>query len=150
MSPEIAFVTEIRAEVAPILSLGAGVNGERRIVPITGGRCAGPRLNGEVLPGGADFQHIRPDGVLELEARYALRLDDGALVNVVNQGLRHAAPEDMARLARGEPVPPERIYFRTTPRFDTSAPAHAWITRTLFLGLAERHPDHVRIRVFAF
>jgi hypothetical protein len=56
----------------------------------------------------------------------------------------------MARLARGEPVPPERIYFRTTPRFDTSAPAHAWITRTLFLGLAERHPDHVRIRVFAF
>ncbi|MFN3448676.1 MAG: DUF3237 family protein, partial [Roseococcus sp.] len=65
-------------------------------------------------------------------------------------GLRHAAPEDMARLARGEPVPPERIYFRTTPRFDTSAPAHAWITRTLFLGLAERHPDHVRIRVFAF
>jgi hypothetical protein len=150
MSPEIAFVTEIRAEVAPILSLGAGVNGERRIVPITGGRCAGPRLNGEVLPGGADFQHIRPDGVLELEARYALRLDDGALVNVVNRGLRHAAPEDMARLARGEPVPPERIYFRTTPRFDTSAPAHAWITRTLFLGLAERHPDHVRIRVFAF
>jgi hypothetical protein len=150
MSPEIAFVTEIRAEVAPILSLGAGVNGERRIVPITGGRCAGPRLNGEVLPGGADFQHIRPDGVLELEARYALRLDDGALVNVVNRGLRHAAPVDLARLARGEPVPPERIYFRTTPRFDTSAPAHAWITRTLFLGLAERHPDHVRIRVFAF
>lgn len=150
MPPEFTFVTEIRAEVASILSLGAGTNGERRIIPITGGSCAGPRMNGEVLPGGADFQHIRPDGVLELEARYALRLDDGALVNVVNQGIRHAAPEDMARLARGEPVEPGRIYFRTTPRFDTAAPAHEWITRTLFVGLAERHPDHVRIRVFAF
>lgn len=150
MSPEFSFVTEIRAEVAPALSLGAGPNGERRLIPITGGRCVGPRMTGVVLPGGADFQHIRPDGVLELEARYALRLEDGALVNVVNQGLRHAAPEEMARLARGEPVPPERIYFRTTPRFDTVAPAHGWMTRTLFVGLAERHPDHVRIRVFAF
>jgi len=150
MSPDFSFVTEIRAEVAPILSLGAGVNGERRIIPITGGRCAGPRMSGVVLPGGADFQHIRPDGVLELEARYALRLDDDALVNVVNQGIRHAAPEDMARLARGEAVEPGRIYFRTTPRFDTAAPAHTWMTRTLFVGLAERHPDHVRVRVFAF
>lgn len=150
MSPEFHFVTEIRAEVAPILSLGAGVNGERRIIPITGGSCAGPRMNGVVLPGGADFQHIRPDGVLELVARYALQLEDGALVNVVNHGIRHASPEDMARLARGEKVEPGRIYFRTTPRFDTAAPTHEWLTRTLFVGLAERHPEHVRIRVFAF
>ncbi|MFN3449917.1 MAG: DUF3237 family protein, partial [Roseococcus sp.] len=113
MSPEIAFVTEIRAEVAPILSLGAGVNGERRIVPITGGRCAGPRLNGEVLPGGADFQHIRPDGVLELEARYALRLDDGALVNVVNRGLRNDKAGGRGGVGGGGTVRPERTSFLT-------------------------------------
>lgn len=149
MEPRLCLVAEFLVEVGTPTALGAGPNGERRVIPILGGSVRGPRLAGAVLPGGADFQHLRPDGVLEIEARYVLRLDDGALVLVVNQGLRHAAPEDMARLARGEPVPPERVYFRTAPRFETAAPAHAWLTRGLFVGFAERHPAEVRVRVFA-
>ncbi len=68
---------------------------------------------------------------------------------VVNRGLRHAAPEDMARLLRGEPVPPERVYFRTAPSFETAAPAHAWLQRGLFVGFGERRPASVLVRVFA-
>ena len=142
------FVALVEVAVGPPVSLGPGPLGERRIVPILGGRLAGPRLRGEVLPGGADFQLIRPDGVAEIEARYTLRLADGALVQVTNRGLRHAAPEDMARLLRGEPVPPDRVYFRTAPSFETAAPAHAWLTRHLFIGLGERRPDAVLIRIF--
>lgn len=149
MQPHFEFVAEVSAEVAAPLVVGRGASGERRIVPILGGRIAGPRVNGEVLPGGADYQLIRADGVAEIEARYTLKLDDGALVYVVNRGLRHAAPEDMARLLRGEPVPPERVYFRTAPAFETASPAHAWLTRSLFLGLGERRPDSVRVRIFA-
>lgn len=148
MEPSFDFVGEVEAAVAAPLSFGAGPLGERRIVPILGGRISGPRLSGEILPGGADYQLIRADGVAEIEARYALRLDDGALVHVVNRGLRHAAPEDMAKLLRGEFVPPERVYFRTAPAFETAAPAHAWLTRSLFLGLGERRPDSVRVRIF--
>ncbi len=144
-----AFVAEAEVAVGPPLTLGPAPNGERRIVPILGGRIAGPRLSGEVLPGGADFQLIRPDGVAEIEARYTLRLDDGALIQVTNRGIRHAAPDDMARLLRGEAVPPERVYFRTAPVFETAAPAHAWLTRTLFVALGERRPDTVLIRIFA-
>jgi hypothetical protein len=147
--PRAEFVAQADVEVGPPLVVGAGPTGERRIVPILGGRVAGPRLSGAVLPGGADFQLIRADGVAEIEARYTLRLDDGALVYVVNRGLRRAAPEDLARLLRGEPVPPERVYFRTSPAFETAAPAHAWLTQGLFLGYGERHPDSVRIRIFA-
>jgi hypothetical protein len=149
MDPQFDFVGEVQAAVGPPLAFGAGPAGERRIVPILGGRVSGPRLEGEILPGGADYQLIRPDGVADIEARYAIRLADGARVYVVNRGLRHAAPEDMARLLRGEPVPPERVYFRTTPAFETAAPAHAWLTRSLFLGLGERRPDSVRVRIFA-
>lgn len=148
MPPEFEEVCEIHAEVGPAVTLGQGQNGERRVVPILGGLVTG-RIRGEILPGGADYQHIRPDGVLELEARYILRLADGVTIYVVNHGLRHAAPEDMARLARGEAVPPERVYFRTAPRFETTSPAHAWMTQRLFLGLAERHPALVVVRVFA-
>ena len=147
LEPEL--VAEVQAEVAAPIVIGAGATGERRIVPIMGGRVSGPRLEGEIMPGGADFQLIRPDGVAEIEARYALRLNDGALVYVVNRGLRHAAPEDVARLLRGEAVPPERVYFRTAPTFETAAPAHAWLRRHLFVGLGERQPATVIIRIFA-
>ena len=54
--------------------VGHGPTGERRIVPILGGTVVGPRLSGDILPGGADYQLIRPDGVAEIEARYTLRL----------------------------------------------------------------------------
>jgi hypothetical protein len=87
--------------------------------------------------------------VAEIEARYAFRLNDGALVYIVNRGLRHAAPGDMARLLRGEAVPPERVYFRTAPSFETASPAHAWLQRSLFVGLGERQPAAVILRVFA-
>ncbi|MBV8868026.1 MAG: DUF3237 domain-containing protein [Acetobacteraceae bacterium] len=148
-APQPEFVAEVQAEVAAPIIIGASAAGERRIVPIIGGRVSGPRLEGEILPGGADFQLIRPDGVAEIEARYALRLNDGALVHVVNRGLRHAAPEDVERLLRGEAVPPERVYFRTAPCFETAAPAHAWLRRRLFVGLGERQPAAVIVRIFA-
>jgi hypothetical protein len=148
-APRLDFVGTVEAEVAAPVVVGAGPAGERRIVPILGGRVSGPRLQGEILPGGADFQLIRPDGVAEIEARYAVRLPDDALVYVVNRGLRHAAPEDMARLLRGEAVPPERVYFRTAPAFETASPAHAWLQRSLFVGFGERRPASVLVRVFA-
>ncbi len=148
-APSLGFVGTVEAEVAAPLLVGPGATGERRIVPILGGRVSGPRLEGEILPGGADYQLIRADGVAEIEARYTLRLAEGALVYVVNRGLRHAAPEDMARLLRGEPVPPERVYFRTAPAFETASPAHAWLQRTLFIGYGERSPESVLVRVFA-
>jgi len=141
------FIAELEAQVAAPILIGATPLGERRIVPITGGRIAGPGLDGEILPGGADYQLIRPDGVTEIEARYTLRLTDGALVYVVNRGLRHAAPDDMARLLRGEPVPPERVYFRTAPVFETAAPAHAWLHRSLFVGFGTREPARVLVRI---
>ncbi len=147
--PSFDFAGQVDVAVGAPLVVGRGPTGERRVVPILGGRIAGPRLNGEVLAGGADFQLIRDDGVAEIEARYTLRLEDGALVQVVNRGIRHASPEDMARLLRGEPVPPERVYFRTAPVFETAAPAHAWLHRSLFLGFGERRPDSVRVRIYA-
>ena len=149
MQPGFEWIGTVDVAVGPPLQVGPVPGGERRIIPILGGRIEGPRLQGEVLPGGADFQLIRPDGVAEIEARYTLKLADGALVYIVNRGLRHAAPEDMARLLRGEPVPPERVYFRTAPVFETASPAHAWLHRSLFLGLGERRPDSVRVAIHA-
>ena len=148
-APALDFAFALSVAVAPALELGSTHLGRRRLIAITGGTVAGPRLRGVVLPGGADWQVIRSDGVAELEARYALRADDGALIAVVNRGFRHGPEAVMQKLIAGEPVDPAAYYFRCAPVFETAAPAHQWLTRTVFIASGARHPDLVELSVFA-
>ena len=148
MTPELRHVFDIEAEVGPMRDLGPAPRGRRRIVPILGGTVRGSRLAGEVVPGGADWQYVRGDGVVELVARYSIRAADGTEIAVTNRGLRRAAPEVMARLARGEVVDPALVYCRTTPQFEAPAGPHAWLNESVFVGDAARLPDKVRIAVF--
>ena len=148
MGPELSHVCVIEAVVGPIRDLGATPRGRRRIIPILGGTVQGPRLEAEVLPGGADWQYVRDDGVVELVARYSIRTTAGVEIVVVNRGLRRAAPEVMERMARGEAVDPALVYCRTTPQFEAPAGPYGWLNRSVFVGNAERMPDTVRIEVF--
>ena len=132
----------------PMLHLGATPYGERRIVPIAGGRFAGPRLSGRIIPGGADWQIVRADGVADIEARYTLETEAGERVLVRSEGLRHGPAEVLAALARGEPVDPELYYFRTVIRFETSASALIWLNRILTIARGVRDPSAVRLAVY--
>jgi Protein of unknown function (DUF3237) len=140
------FVFEARVTVASALVIGESSHGLRRVIPILGGRVTGPRFNGDVIPGGADWQVVRPDGVLYLEARYTLRADDGTLVQVTNCGLRHGPPEVIAKMTRGEPVAANSYYCRTMAEFEAPAGAHEWLNRGVFAGEAERTPSEVIVR----
>ncbi len=144
--PELRFAFEVAVDVHSVLDLGHTQAGHRRVVPIAGGLVSGPRLQGRVLPGGADWQILRPDGTADLDARYTIQADDGALVYVVNRGVRHGPAEVLARLNRGEHVDPASYYFRSTAAFETSAAEHAWLTRAVMVGVGERYPDNVVIR----
>lgn len=145
----MTFLTEFRIKVGTPLSLGDDGFGEARIVPILGGTVEGPGLRGTILPGGADEQRVRADGLTRIHARYVIKADDGAVIRVDSQGLRHAAPEVMAALARGESVDPQAVYFRTVIRFETAAPSHDALNRTLFLAKGERLPDAVVLHLTA-
>lgn len=131
-----------------LLDLGDMPHGRRRVVPISGGTFEGPRLKGSVVPGGADWQIVRADGVLEIVARYELRVDDGTLIHVVNTGVRVGSPEIVARLMRGEAVDPSLYYFRTAPRFEAPPGPHDWLNRHLFVGVAWREAQAVRLTVY--
>jgi hypothetical protein len=144
--PELRFAFEIAADVQPPLDLGQTQAGHRRVIPIGGGLVSGPRLQGRILPGGADWQILRPDGAADLDARYTIQADDGALISAVSRGVRHGPPEVLARLNRGERVDPASYYFRTAGTFETSAPQYMWLTRALVVGAGERYPDKVVIR----
>jgi hypothetical protein len=146
--PRLEFVFEARVSVAPPIEMGETPRGRRRMIPITGGTIEGPSFRGTVLPGGADWQIIRPDGAAELTAQYVIRAEDGTLIAVVNRALRHAPPAVNARLLAGEKVDPALVYFRGSPSFASASPAHDWLNRSVFVCTGERAPEGVLLHFF--
>jgi hypothetical protein len=138
----------LRVKVGPATEFGQVAAGRRRVIPILGGTFEGPAVRGTVLPGGADWQIVRDDGLAQLDTRYALQTDRGALIYIQNAGMRHAPPNVTARLLADQPVDSSTVYFRTVPTFEASAPELQWLTRAIFIGVGERRPDEVIVDVW--
>ena len=144
---ETRYVFTITAHIGSAVTAGDIGHGVRRIIPITGGEVRGEGINGKVCAFGADFQIIRPNELIELEAKYAFETDDGAVIYVENKGIRFGPVDLLQKLKRGEPVDPKLIYFRTVPKFETGAARYRWLMESLFIGSAARHADRVVIEV---
>src|SRR5881392_234309 len=140
---ETKYVFTITARIAEVTTAGDIGHGVRRIIPITGGEVRGEKVNGKVLAFGADFQIIRPNELIELEAKYAFETDDGAVVYVENKGIRFGPVELLQKLKHGEPVDPKLIYCRTVPKFETGAEKYRWLMENLFVASVARHADRV-------
>ena len=148
MKPQLEFLMNLAVDVGEVVSMGEGPFGERRIIAILGGTFEGPTVRGEVLPGGADWQIVRRDGVLDLDARYALKEKSGGVIRVTSQGYRHGPPDVLAALARGDEVDPAKYFFRTVMRFETGAAGLEWLNRTIALATAERKARKVLLEAF--
>lgn len=136
--PRATFVFEIRAAIDPAITLGQTRDGVRRSIPITGGSFEGPDIRGDIIPGGADYQLDRPDGVTEVVAIYEIRTDDGAVIHVENRGIISPTDDGAA-------------YIRTSPRFWAPEGPYAWLNTHLFLGtlrVDSAAPGYVFIRVY--
>ena len=149
MAPQLStrYVFSLAIRIgAPIVAgdLGYGV---RRIIPILGGDVRGEGISGTILPCGADFQTIRPNGFTEVEAKYAFQMQDGAIVYIENVGIRFGPKQLLDRIAQGDSVDPALIYFRSVPKFETGAAPYRWLMENLFVGVGARHPDRVEIAV---
>jgi hypothetical protein len=147
--PQLEAMFRASVAVGAPRSLGRTPLGERRIIDITGGEVSGPKLAGRILPGGADWQIVRDDGTTVLEARYTIEAQDGALIYVQNFGYRHGPPELLMRIARGEDVDPALYYFRAAPTFETAAPEHAWLNRTIAVCTGVRTRERVILDFYA-
>ena len=132
----------LHVQVAAAQNIGAVPHGTRRTVPLAGGHFEGPLVRGTLLPGaGADWLLVRPDGVLELDFRATLETHDGALISMKSFGLRHGPPQVIAALGRGEAVDPASYYFRTTPRFQTTHPAYAFLNHLVTVASGDRRAE---------
>jgi len=136
-APSTELVMEVYVTIAAAVSVGPSEHGIRRFIPITGGRFAGAGIKGEVLAGGADWQLGRPDGVAEVNAIYSIKTDDGAVIEVENQGLITPANGGIG-------------YARTNPHFHAPTGRYDWLNKTLFVGTIAPAAENgaVIIRVF--
>jgi hypothetical protein len=145
--PVLEFAFEVRVDIAPHLRIGRSADEDLSFTPITGGTVDGPLLRGKVLPGGGDWA-VERSGTAQLEARYLLQAEDGAVIDILNRGYYRAPEEVIARVDAGEQVSEREYYFRTAPVFQTDAAAHRWLAENQFVGLARDEDGQVRIRVF--
>lgn len=147
--PSLRFAFEARVDVGPEELVGHGEGDALHFTPITGGTVNGPRLRGIVVPGGGDWYVKRGPTTIQLDARYLIRADDGALIDVVNRGYyRTKSAEVMARADRGEPVAAADVYYRTSPVFRTGAMKHRWLAESVFVGMAREENGQVCIRFY--
>ncbi|WP_408960232.1 DUF3237 domain-containing protein [Natrinema sp. 74] len=145
--PSLEHVMDLEVEVEEPIEIGETGDGQRRIIPITGGTVSG-RIEGRVISAGADYQLFRVDRPTELVAKYAFETDDGSSVYVENRGIRSAPPETKERLRDGDPVDPDEVYFQSTPEFETADPDLEWLTRNVFVASGIRQPRGVKLAVY--
>jgi hypothetical protein len=147
--PGLRFAFEVRAEVGPSEHIGNGAGDVLDFTPILGGTVDGPRLRGTIVPGGGDWAVLRGASVYELDARYLIRAEDGALIDIVNRGYwRALTPEALARAEAGEELAESEVYFRTAPVFRTDVPAHRWLAETVLVGYARDEDGQICIRFY--
>ena len=147
-TPKLDHVCTLFVDLDPIREMGTGRAGQRRIIPIIGGRVEGKRLNGRILNLGADWQTIFNGGLAELDTRYAFETHDGATIEVVNFGFRHGPEDVMQAVARGEDVDPSAYYMRTHARLETGDARYDWVNRSLFAGVGARMQQSVKIDLY--
>lgn len=142
--PKLEFVYECDATLTPAVEMGKTVEGQRRIIPITGGTVRGPKIRAELLNGGWDWNLSRNDGAGSVDAAYYMKTDDGVLIRIVNKGVGGG----------GLPAPSangERLFMFTHPEFEAPVGKYDWMNRSMFIGtLGARKDAHnaVLIRVF--
>lgn len=146
--PSLSHSFTLRVELGSPLELGQGRAGNRRIIPIVGGKALGPDITGEVLNLGADWQTIHADGAAHLDTRYAMQTDDGAVIEIVNIGTRHGPKAVMERLAAGEDVDPASYYMRTAARLETGDKRYDWVNHMLFVCAGIRRASAVEIAYY--
>lgn len=122
---KVEFMWDAKVEIGNMVNVGDSKHGTRRMIPIIGGSFSGPNIKGEILPGGEDWQLVRPDGDTELNARYLLKTDDGIIIQVINKALMHVLAKE------------EEGGFYVKSVLDMEAPTdsrYAYLNHAIFLG----------------
>ena len=125
---ESAFLMELSLDVADQLDTG-----HTSIAPVTGGTFGGPRLQGTVRDGGADWI-TQVTGHSSLDVRITLDTDDGAIIYMTYTGVVHRADSG--------------LYWRVRPIFQTASEKYDWLNHIVCIGKSKQIAGKVAYDVF--
>ncbi len=118
--------------------IGKTPEGRRTIAPVKGGTFDGERLNGIVLPGGADWVRFRTDGTMMIDVRLTLQTSDDALIYLSYQGRFIGAASAMADLARGKILEAGSYSLITVAKFECGDDRYAWLNDVVAVAIGEQ------------
>jgi hypothetical protein len=142
VQPGLRAAFDADIQLGPLEDHGMTRAGHRRVVPISGGRIRG-LFAAEILPGGADWQVVRADGAVDVDARYTARTPEGEYVYIHTFGVRSGPPQVLQALLRGETVDPSEYYFRVSVHLETASPRLAELEQSIFVASAIREANRV-------
>jgi Protein of unknown function (DUF3237) len=122
--------------------------GARMTFITTGGLIDGPKLRGEILPGGGDWLLVGSDGAGRVDVRATIRTHDGVLIHYETRGIIKIPGDGLDRLAAGEVLPFDETYVRTTPKFETADERYAWLNQIVAVGYNVLSPNHIDYRIY--
>jgi hypothetical protein len=148
--PQFEFAFSVQIQLTPALWPQEMPRGGKRVfVGIASGIFEGPNIKGIVVPGsGGDYADARRDGILDFDARYMLKEDDGTFIYLQNRGYRWGSEDAMEKMKRQEELDPSDYYMRVSPKFEVEAGKHDWLNKYVFVGVAEKIPRGNIIRYF--
>lgn len=138
---------DMHVDLAPAQPITTSV-GARMTFVTTGGVIDGPRLQGEVLPGGGDWLLVGGDGAGRVDVRATLKTHDGVLIHYEARGIIKVPADGLQRLAAGEVLPFHQTYVRTTPTFETADERYAWLSELVAVGYNVLSPNHIDYRIY--
>jgi hypothetical protein len=146
-TPELVPLFNIDIELEPPILAPTPI-GMRVTSVARGGKFVGDRLSGTIVAGGGDWAVIDGQGVFRIDARVSLQIADGPVVHMFYSG-RLSMPEgSMERLAGGEMLDPDTIYFRTTPVFEVEPGPFAWLNSVQAVGTGNLGPGLATYQVY--
>ena len=138
---------DMHVDLEPVQPIATPV-GTRMTFIASGGVIDGPRLRGELLPGGGDWLLVGSDQIGRVDVRATIRTHDGALVHYEARGIIKIPGDGVARLAAGEVLPFAETYVRTTPKFETADERYAWLSEVVAVGYNILSPNHIDYRIY--
>jgi hypothetical protein len=153
-APTLQYAFTLKVDLAPPHEYGITNAGNKRYIPITGGTVTGPKLQGEILPRGGDWNTVQHNGVVHLYARYSIKAVDGTVIGIINEGRGRASEELMGKVFQEGIREGEEgsggWYTKTSPTFEVVPGPHDWLVSTCFVGdlLLPTRQDQVVVEIF--
>lgn len=144
---ETAHLFDMMVHLNEPIDVGATPKGNRQILVGNEGCFEGERLKGTILPNGADWFLVRPDGIGELDVRVVLQTHDCELIYMQSQGFLKFDPKITKAVFSGT-ADPSDYYFRERTIFETGSENYGWLNSVVAVGTGWYKPGMVGMSIY--